>query len=82
MLEEDSTELRVKISTQLEALESDQSIHTEELKERIKIIGRNFKSLDIEDILDRFLYDPNQDEVLGFTSDNIEDWSENLEARI
>ena len=59
-------------------MEKDKQVHSEELKVRIKTIPTNFKALDIDNILDIFLYDPNTDEVFGFTLDNIEDLSEYL----
>ena len=73
---------RVKITAQLNTLETDKDVHTEELKERVKIVANNFKALKIDDILDRFLYDPNQDEIYGASADNIDEWSEEVEAEL
>ena len=73
---------RVKITAQLNSLETDEEVHTKELKERVKIVKENFKALRINEILDRFLYDPNQDEIYGAFADEIDDWSELCDGKI
>ena len=41
-----------------------------------------FNSIEIEGILERFVYDPNTDEQFGGSSDALSEWHADLEERI
>ena len=40
------------------------------------MVKEDLKALRINDILDKFPYEPQMDEVYGYTADNIEDWAD------
>ena len=46
------------------------------------MVKEDLKALRINDILDKFPYEPQMDEVFGATADNIEDWADLCEKRI
>ena len=39
-------------------------------------------ALRVNEVLDKFLYEPNLDEIYGDTADNIEDWADLCERMI
>ena len=73
---------RIKITTELNSLQTAENVHTEVLKERVKMVKEDLKALRVNDILDKFPYEPQMDEVYGYTADNIEDWADLCEGRI
>ena len=73
---------RAKLTTKVEELERNSDVHTEELEERIQIISRMFNTIDIETILEWFVYYPNTDDQFGGSSDSLAEWHADLEERI
>ena len=73
---------RKKLTEQVMALEANKEIHTDALNEKIKRISKDFKAINIDGILEKFVYDPNCDEIHGGTAQQISDWHDDLESRI
>ena len=71
-----------KLSDQVEALENNKEIHTDALNEKIKRISKDFKAINFDSILEKFVYEPNSDEIHGGTAQELTDWHDNLEGRI
>ena len=64
------------------ALETNKEVHTDELKERIRLISKSFKGINFDNILERFVYDPNADDQHGGSSEELTAWYDDLETRI
>merc|ERR1712030_147493 len=73
---------RKKLTESVMALEGNSEIHTDVLNEKIKRISKDFKAINIDNILEKFIYDPNCDEIFEGTAQEISDWYDDLESRI
>ena len=71
-----------KLSDQVKALEDNKEIHTDALNEKIKRISKDFKAINFDSILEKFVYEPNCDEIHGGTAQELTEWHDDLESRI
>jgi len=63
-------------------LENNTEVHTDELKERIRLISKSFKGINFDNILEKFVYDPKADDIHGGSSEELTAWHDTLETRI
>ena len=73
---------RRKLNKAVTDLEDNTEIHTDFLNDKVKRIVKDFKAINIDNILEKFLYDPNMDEIYDGTAHEISDWYDDLESRI
>ena len=73
---------RRKLNKAVTDLEDNPDIHTDFLNDKVKRIVKDFKAINIDNILEKFLYDPNMDDIYDGTANDISDWYDDLEDRI